>query len=62
MTDIDATAMTDTHLTAAHSRACLALSKALDARGEDTPAERRAFRRWEALDREMTRRKLPRHL
>jgi hypothetical protein len=62
MTDIDAAAMTDMHLRAAHSRACLALSKALDARGEDTPAERRAFKRWEALDREMTRRKLPRKL
>jgi hypothetical protein len=62
MTDIDATAMTDTHLTAAHSRACLALSKALDARGEDTPAERKAFQRWEALDREMAKRGLSRKL
>jgi hypothetical protein len=62
MTDIDAAAMTDMHLTAAHIRACLALSKALSLKGEDTPAVRRAFRRWEALDREMTRRKLPRKL
>jgi hypothetical protein len=62
MTDIDAAAMTDMHLTAAHSRACVALSKALDARGQDTPAERRAFKRWEALDREMAKRGLPRKL
>jgi hypothetical protein len=62
MTDVDASAMTDSHLTAAHSRACLALSKALSLKGEDTPAERKAFQRWEALDREMTRRKLPRKL
>jgi hypothetical protein len=60
VSDIDSTAMTDTHLRAAHSRACVALSKALDARGEDTPAERRAFKRWEALDREMAKRGLDR--
>jgi hypothetical protein len=62
MTDIDATAMTDAHLTAAYNRACVALGKVHDFQDHDTPAQRAAFKRWEALDREMTRRKLPRKL
>jgi len=63
MTQPDATAMTDTHLIAAYNRACIRLGKVQgsDPRDIDTPAQRTAFKRWDELDREMIRRRLPRH-
>ena len=59
----DASAMTDEHLTAAYSRACVSLGKAQgsDPRDTDTHAQRTAFERWDALDREMARRGLDRY-
>ena len=56
----DATGMTDAHLIAAYHRACVSLGKTQGWNFTDTPAQRTAFKRWEALDREMAARKLER--
>jgi len=52
--------MTDQQVAAAYARASVALGKAHEYQDHDTPAQRTAFRRWEALDREMARRGLER--